>query len=590
MPLVIHPVALAKLRDIRPFETFLLGDFNFSAPGEGIQYVSGGIHQMAIDGLARLLFPDMLEDFNSGLMVFIPKGSHQEDVNSFWRTPDDVRPITLSNTGAKIIGSALNKAVSDQCELGASEAQNGFVRARLMSDNSLKLEDNMLRYGILQCSAGSVLLDAGAAFPSLLLFWIEFALANMGFPDFFLNSVKALYGKISVDMLLGGLAQSPASADAYSGAGIAGHRLLSGPRRGTPAHHQRPAGGAGRGLGAGEAAGQATAKAAATAEVLACGLLLPGLGEPPKEASGAGAAAEGKRGQPPPPLGQDDRDRVADAPSPLRRQRRAGPDSFTAALKPAEKGDPEAAAGAPPGRRGPPALVVAGRVAAGGADAEALVRGREAWRRLDAAELFVGSPPASPRAAEAGLALPSEPLAPATEAGLALPSEPLAPATEAGLALPSEPLAPATEAADQRQRAWRALDAAQVLVLSAPASPVSRQASVAPLRSAVWDASAALELCRQGRRAAGGRVRLLDPGAHSSVRAAAEALGEGRLHCPEGFCAVLSAERRRWYVLHAAWAPASALAALGFRPAPAQRGGAVAVAPAGGSSGPPSPG
>eukprot|EP00959_Pyramimonas_sp_CCMP1952_P005492 115591-Pyramimonas_sp.AAC.1 len=75
-----------------------------------------------------------------------------------------------------------------------------------MSDNSLKLECNMLRYGILQCikSAGSALLDAKAVFPSLLHFWIEFVLTAMGGPDFFLNSVKALYSKkISVDMPLG---------------------------------------------------------------------------------------------------------------------------------------------------------------------------------------------------------------------------------------------------------------------------------------------------------------------------------------------------------------------------------------------------
>eukprot|EP00959_Pyramimonas_sp_CCMP1952_P044138 922635-Pyramimonas_sp.AAC.1 len=43
--------------------------------------------------------------------------------------PDDARPITLSNTDAKTLGSALNKALSDKCELGASEAQNGSVRA-----------------------------------------------------------------------------------------------------------------------------------------------------------------------------------------------------------------------------------------------------------------------------------------------------------------------------------------------------------------------------------------------------------------------------------------------------------------------------
>eukprot|EP00959_Pyramimonas_sp_CCMP1952_P204012 4266522-Pyramimonas_sp.AAC.1 len=74
-----------------------------------------------------------------------------------------------------------------------------------MSDKILKLECNMLRYGILQCikSAGSVLLDVKAASPSLLRFWIEFVLTSMGGPDF-LNSVKALCSKISVDMLLGG--------------------------------------------------------------------------------------------------------------------------------------------------------------------------------------------------------------------------------------------------------------------------------------------------------------------------------------------------------------------------------------------------
>ena len=191
----------------------MVSRFKDCAPGpDGLCYSAwkyGG--EFAIDAIFELYKfsqsgAPLADDFNIGLMVFIPKGAHQEDASSFWRSPEDVRPITLSNSDAKILGSALNKALSDQCELGASDVQNGFVRTRQMSDNILKLECNMLRYGILQCvkSAGCVLLDVKAAFPSLLHFWIEFVLSTMGIPSFFLNSVRALYRRISVDMMLGG--------------------------------------------------------------------------------------------------------------------------------------------------------------------------------------------------------------------------------------------------------------------------------------------------------------------------------------------------------------------------------------------------
>eukprot|EP00959_Pyramimonas_sp_CCMP1952_P406068 8510267-Pyramimonas_sp.AAC.1 len=114
----------------------MVSRFRDCAPGpDGLCYSAwkyGG--EFVIDALYDLHCysqtgaPPLAEDVNKGLMVFIPKGSHQEDVNSFWHAPDDVRPITLSNADAKILGLALNKALSDQCALGASEAQSGFVR------------------------------------------------------------------------------------------------------------------------------------------------------------------------------------------------------------------------------------------------------------------------------------------------------------------------------------------------------------------------------------------------------------------------------------------------------------------------------
>ena len=50
----------------------------------------------------------MRPDYNHAISIFLPKGSLAADLVSVSRAPGSTRPLSLRNTGAKAISSALN--------------------------------------------------------------------------------------------------------------------------------------------------------------------------------------------------------------------------------------------------------------------------------------------------------------------------------------------------------------------------------------------------------------------------------------------------------------------------------------------------
>jgi hypothetical protein len=76
--------------------------------------------------------------FNHSNMVFIPKGEVDGDHIAIARTPSATRPITLSNSAAKLIALAVNDGLSILAQRTVLDRQRGFVRGRNILDNIIE--------------------------------------------------------------------------------------------------------------------------------------------------------------------------------------------------------------------------------------------------------------------------------------------------------------------------------------------------------------------------------------------------------------------------------------------------------------------
>ena len=163
------------------------------------------------------------DDFNDAHMVFLPKGEQDGDEHGIARLPESTRPLSLSNAVAKVIASALNASLSQCAARTVSPRQRGFVRGRHLLDNVIETEAAAVHFArFFGDSAGIVLLDLAAAFPSLAHSWIFSVLRKMGVPRFFRRALAKLYRKVNITILFGGIA-------------TAGFMASSGIKQGCPA-------------------------------------------------------------------------------------------------------------------------------------------------------------------------------------------------------------------------------------------------------------------------------------------------------------------------------------------------------------------
>ena len=145
--------------------------------------------------------------FNSARMVFIPKTGDEEYCESVAAEPGDLRPLSLSNCDHKLICVAVCCTLRRMCDSTVHEAQRGFRRGKLLTDNVLSLNAFTERQLILGAPLPTqILMDIKAAFPSVLWPWVFFVLEKMGCPWWLVNAVKALYHGSSVTLSLGSTA------------------------------------------------------------------------------------------------------------------------------------------------------------------------------------------------------------------------------------------------------------------------------------------------------------------------------------------------------------------------------------------------
>jgi len=120
-----------------------------SAPGpDGIPYAAWralpdsclhALYGVYLDLLAGAVEPASL---NEGLTTFIPKGSSSphDSSEAVVRPAAATRPITLSNTDAKLLALALNAPLSKVAQPTVHPAQRGFVPGRNIADNILEMD------------------------------------------------------------------------------------------------------------------------------------------------------------------------------------------------------------------------------------------------------------------------------------------------------------------------------------------------------------------------------------------------------------------------------------------------------------------
>ena len=188
-----------------------VGRAKFSSPGpDGICYLAWA----RAGSTARSVLWELYErwrdtgtlpqGFNHGFLALLPKGQEMAETPGM-RSPDAIRPLTLSNTDSKILAGALNKGLSAVATRCVHPDQNGFVKGRSIIDNIVHIEGAIQRHLLIEGNEpGTVMFDFKQAFPSLGHDWIRFVLKKMRIPVRITRAILALYGDIYVDIMMPG--------------------------------------------------------------------------------------------------------------------------------------------------------------------------------------------------------------------------------------------------------------------------------------------------------------------------------------------------------------------------------------------------
>ena len=111
--------------------------------------------------------------FDSARMVLIPKTGEEECCQSVAAEPGGLRPLSLSNCGHKLVCIAVCCSLRRTCDSTVHEAQRGFRRGKLLTDNALSLNAYTEKHLILGTPLpAQILMDIKAAFPSVLWSWV----------------------------------------------------------------------------------------------------------------------------------------------------------------------------------------------------------------------------------------------------------------------------------------------------------------------------------------------------------------------------------------------------------------------------------
>ena len=188
-----------------------------SAPGpDGIPFVAWRrLGHLAVDVLASALGAlsqedgldqlrhDFGEDFNHGLMVFLPKkpsGTTAAGLDYF--TPADVRPLNIVNCDNRLLANAVRMRLESVLSPWVSADQRGFVPGRSMLQNVMDVDGGMMEVALECESGGALFVDFSAAFPSISHEYLKKVLRALSLPAHFLRYVEVLYHGVTCELVV----------------------------------------------------------------------------------------------------------------------------------------------------------------------------------------------------------------------------------------------------------------------------------------------------------------------------------------------------------------------------------------------------
>jgi endonuclease/exonuclease/phosphatase family metal-dependent hydrolase len=191
---------------------FVLHNFRDSAPGpDGIPYSAWGRAHSDIHDMFKAAFCDFIQGhrlpvgFNASNIVFLPKGEMEGDYVQVRRRPEATRPISLSNSDAKLFARILNFKLSQLACITVAGEQRGFVKGRNLVSNIIETESHAMHISKhYRDESGIILFDFVSAFPSLSHDFIFAALHRLGVPPWMLRAIHALYTDCTGTIMLGG--------------------------------------------------------------------------------------------------------------------------------------------------------------------------------------------------------------------------------------------------------------------------------------------------------------------------------------------------------------------------------------------------
>ena len=124
-------------------------------------------------------------EFNSSLMVFVPKGQPPDEL-SIVREPSNTRPLSLKSCDYKIICAVVNFALRTPLATHACPVQRGFIPGRQLVSNVVDLDVYGRIYEMQPVGSNPSLLslyEFAAAFPSMSHTWIAACFTAIGVPS-----------------------------------------------------------------------------------------------------------------------------------------------------------------------------------------------------------------------------------------------------------------------------------------------------------------------------------------------------------------------------------------------------------------------
>ena len=199
---VIPPSLLPTIPDCYTIMNIILSTNSSSAGPDGIPFIA----YRATAELVAPIFREMLvslgsgvlppDGFNYGLLYLLPKkGTY---------TPDDTRPLSVTNSDNRILAKILAYVMVPACQTILHPAQKGFIPGRDGSEHIIQLNEAF--YGPIESGVGNyhcLQIDTRRAFDSVDHGFIIAVLRRAGFPEWIVNSVKGLLHGVMVTPFFG---------------------------------------------------------------------------------------------------------------------------------------------------------------------------------------------------------------------------------------------------------------------------------------------------------------------------------------------------------------------------------------------------